>query len=326
MRFGTYVTGDEEPNTIKRCIESAVRAEKLGFDSIVMGDSVNGPDTYMILAQIAAATTKLMIGSGLTNPFVRHPVLVAGLAASLCEIAPGRARMGIVRGPAGRPGDVLGLRIQKPITGVVEAIKIIKELLRTGKVDFTGQVFPKVEYELGLSAPVDINIVVTTSGPKMTRAVGEVADGILSPIGTKKYEANILAKFREGQRAAGLEGRPHEFIRMLPVIISDDEDESLRLAKPAVARFIANRPPAVQAMLELEPSLIAGIKEAGKDKEKLVELIPDWLARELSICGTPESCLRTIYDLEAKGVTELILFRSTESDLKTFSEKILPSF
>ena len=79
-------------------------------------------------------------------------------------------------------------------------------------------------------------------------------------------------------------------------------------------------------MLELDPSLIAGIKEASKDKEKLVELIPDWLARELSICGTPESCLRTIYDLEAKGVTELILFRATESTLKTFAEKILPAF
>ena len=326
MRFGTYVAKDEKPNTIKRCIESAVRAEKLGYDSIVMGDSVNGPDTYMILAQIAAATTKLMIGSGLTNPFVRHPVLVAGLAASLCEIAPGRARMGIVRGPAGRPGDVLGLRIQKPITGVVEAIKIIKELLSTGKIDFTGQVFPKVEYELGLSAPVDIKVVVTTSGPKMARAVGEVADGIMSPIGTKKYEENLLAKFREGQRAVGLEGRPHEFIRMLPVIISDDEDESLKLAKPAVARFIANRPPAVQVMMELEPSMIAGIKEAGNDNEKLIELIPDWLARELSICGTTETALQSIYELEAKGVTELILFRSTESILQTFSEKILPAF
>jgi len=326
MRFGTYVAKDEEPNTIKRCIESAVRAEKHGFDSIVMGDSVNGPDTFMILAQIAAATTKLMIGSGLTNPFVRHPVLVAGLAASLCEIAPGRARMGIVRGPAGRPGDVLGLRIQKPITGVVEAIKIIKELLSTGKVDFTGQVFPKVEYELGLSAPFVINVVVTTSGPKMARAVGEVADGISGPIGTKKYEANLLAKFREGQRAAGLEGRPHEFIRMLPVIISDDEDKSLKLAKPAVARAIANRPPAVQAMMELEPSMIAGIKEAGNDNEKLVELIPDWLARELSICGTPEIALQSIYDLEAKGVTELIIMRPSESLMKTFQEKILPSF
>ncbi len=103
MQFGTYVTGDEEPNTIKRCVESAVNAEKYGFHSIVMGDSVNGPDTYMILAQIAAATTKLMIGSGLTNPFVRHPVLVAGLAASLCEIAPGRARLGFLVWPISRP-------------------------------------------------------------------------------------------------------------------------------------------------------------------------------------------------------------------------------
>lgn len=326
MRFGTYVTADKEPNSIRKCIESAVSTEKYGFHSIVMGDVVNGPDTYMILSQIATSTTKLTIGSGLTNPFTRHPVLIAGLAASLNDISGGRARLGIVRGPGGRPGDVLGLGVKRPITGVVEAVKIIKELLRTGKVEFSGKEFPRAIYELGLEAPVDVDVIVTTSGPKMARAVGEVADGINGPIGTKKFEENILAKFREGRRAAGLEGKPHQFLRMLPAIISDDEDESLRLAKPEVARFVMNRPPGVQAMLELDASLITAIRDASKDNEKLVELIPDKLARELSLCGTPESCLRTIYELESIGVTELVIMRPTESLLKTFQEQILPAF
>ncbi len=326
MRFGTYVAAEKEPNSIKMCIESAVNTEKYGFYSIVMGDVVNGPDTYMILSQIATATTKLKIGSGLTNPFTRHPVVIAGLAASLNDISGGRARLGIVRGPGGRPGDVLGLGVKRPITGVVEAVKIIKELLKTGKVEFSGKEFPRAVYELGLEAPVDVDVVVTTSGPKMARAVGEVADGILGPIGTKKFEENILTKFREGQRAAGLEGRSHEFIRMLPAVISEDEDESLKLAKPEVARSIMNRPPAVQAMLELDPNLIAAIREASKDTEKLRELIPDKLARELSLCGTPETCLRTIYELESIGVTELIIMRPTDSLMKTFQKKILPAF
>lgn len=326
MRFGTYVASDREPNTIKRCIASAVNAEKYGFHSIVMGDVVSGPDTYMILSQIATATTKLKIGSGLTNPFTRHPVLIAGLVASLNDISRGRARLGIVKGPGGRPGDVLGLGVKRPITGVVEAVKIIKELLRTGKVDFSGKEFPRAIYELGLDAPVNVDVVVTTSGPKMARAVGEVADGILGPIGTKKFEQIILSEFREGQRAAGLEGRPHEFIRMLPAIISEDEDESLRLAKPQVAHSIMTRPPSVQAMLDVDPSLITSLKEASNDKEKLVELIPDKLVRELSLCGTPESCLRTIYELESIGVTELVIMRPSESLLKTFQEKIISAF
>ncbi|MFQ6011418.1 MAG: LLM class flavin-dependent oxidoreductase [Nitrososphaerales archaeon] len=326
MKFGTYVAADKEPNTIKRCVETAVNAEKIGFHSIVMGDQLNGPGTYMILSQIATSTSRLHIGSGLTNPFTRHPVLVAGLAASLYEMAGGRVRMGIVRGPAGRPGDVLGLRINKPITGMVEAVKIIKSLLSTGKVEFEGKVFPKAVYELGLKAPIDVNVVVTTSGLKMARAIGGVADGMMGPTGTKKFETNFLSNFREGRRAAGLEGKPHEFIRMIPASISEDEDESLRVAKPQAAQTIMNRPPHVQALLEVEPSLINAIKDAGKDKEKLIEVVPDSLARELVLCGTPDAVIRYIKELEDSGVTEIIIMRPSDSFMRTFQEKILPAF
>ena len=51
----------------------AARAEALGFDGLTLIDSQNlVPDTYVALALAARATTRLRLGTGVTNPVTRQ--------------------------------------------------------------------------------------------------------------------------------------------------------------------------------------------------------------------------------------------------------------
>ena len=51
----------------------AMRAEEMGYDGLVFGDSQNmSADCYISLAQAAQATSTIKLGTGVTNTFTRH--------------------------------------------------------------------------------------------------------------------------------------------------------------------------------------------------------------------------------------------------------------
>src|SRR5262245_34459361 len=54
----------------------ARRAEALGFDGVTVVDSQNlSGDCYIALGLAATETTRIKLGTGVTNPFTRHPAV-----------------------------------------------------------------------------------------------------------------------------------------------------------------------------------------------------------------------------------------------------------
>ncbi len=61
----------------------AQRCEALGYDGLTLTDSQNlSADTYVSLALAARATSKLLLGPGVTNPLTRHVAVTAGAATA----------------------------------------------------------------------------------------------------------------------------------------------------------------------------------------------------------------------------------------------------
>src|SRR4051794_41418416 len=82
-----------------RTAELARRAESWGFDGLLVADSQNlNADVWIELALAAAATERLQLGPGVTNPVTRHPSMTASAAATLQAESDGRAVRGIGRG------------------------------------------------------------------------------------------------------------------------------------------------------------------------------------------------------------------------------------
>ena len=61
----------------------AERAEALGWDGLLMVDSQNlVGDCFIALALAAQVTSTLRLGTGVTNPWTRHPAVTASAIAT----------------------------------------------------------------------------------------------------------------------------------------------------------------------------------------------------------------------------------------------------
>ena len=76
-----------------------VRCEEAGFDGVGIHDHPSsGRDAYLALVLAGRATRRLQLFPATSSPSVRHPLLLASLAHSLDEIAPGRTYLTVAPG------------------------------------------------------------------------------------------------------------------------------------------------------------------------------------------------------------------------------------
>ena len=88
---------------LQKMIHLAKVSEEVGFSHIWVGDShLIWREAYINMAAMALNTTRVKLGTGVTNPLTRHPSVVASGYATLEEYAPGRMIVGIGL------GDTLG--------------------------------------------------------------------------------------------------------------------------------------------------------------------------------------------------------------------------
>jgi len=119
MRTGVLVYGDDPPN---RLLELAGLAEDLGYDCFWHADEKFHRDPFVGLSLLAANTRRLQLGVCVTEPYARHPALIAMAIASLAELAPGRMVLGLGAGGSGFPA--MGVVREHPSTALREAVGI----------------------------------------------------------------------------------------------------------------------------------------------------------------------------------------------------------
>ena len=81
---------------LPKMIHLAKLSEELGYSHVWVGDShLIWREAYVNMAAVALNTSKVKIGTGVTNPLTRHPSVVASAYATLEEYSPGRLIVGI---------------------------------------------------------------------------------------------------------------------------------------------------------------------------------------------------------------------------------------
>ena len=92
-------------------VERAKLAEANGYDTLWVADERFYREVYATLAILAQHTTRVKLGTCVTDPFARHPALTAMAIATLDEISNQRAILGFGAGISGFPE--LGHRAQE---------------------------------------------------------------------------------------------------------------------------------------------------------------------------------------------------------------------
>src|SRR6266542_6209334 len=75
--------------------------EELGFHNLWVPDERFFQDLGVSMTLAAAHTSRIAIGSAVTDPYIRHPALTASLMATLDELSGGRVIAGIGAGISG---------------------------------------------------------------------------------------------------------------------------------------------------------------------------------------------------------------------------------
>ena len=103
-------------------------AEELGYGSVWVADEgTKTRDVFVTMTAIATATQSVRIGTGLVNPYTRHPALTAAAIASIDELSGGRAFLVYGAGGSLSLGP-LGIERQKPLVHVREALEVCRRL------------------------------------------------------------------------------------------------------------------------------------------------------------------------------------------------------
>ena len=195
MDFGFTLKPEHD---IDRTLALTRQAEAAGFDHGWLFDShVLWRDPYPLLTLMAGSSSRLRLGTCVTNPGTREPSVTASLLAELDEISDGRMDLGIGRGDSAR--RVLG---KPPITmaHTEEAIRVIRALVAGESIEYEGTElnFP---WTRGWMLPV----WVAGYGPMAIAMTGRVADGIILQLADPDLVRWFVGQLREAVAAAGRE-------------------------------------------------------------------------------------------------------------------------
>lgn len=185
---GKAISPQRPAPTWENIRDQAFVAEAVGFNAVFVPDhllyhSEEGNtgcwESVSLAAGLAAVTSTIQIGHSMFNAPYRSPALVAKIAETLDEISGGRYILGIGAGnvPASEYA-AFGIQADKRYSRFAEAIEIIHELLKSGRVDFAGEYWSARNADLVLRGPRPQGppIVIAAWGPKMMHLTARFAD------------------------------------------------------------------------------------------------------------------------------------------------------
>src|SRR5829696_655070 len=116
-----------KPGGVQRSMERAQSAEQAGFDTIWASEDPDGWDAFSALSVLATATERIHLGTGVTNPYLRHPNLIAASVATLDHASGGRAFLGLGRGEPDWYRKAFAMELGSPLKRVEETVALLRQ-------------------------------------------------------------------------------------------------------------------------------------------------------------------------------------------------------
>jgi 5,10-methylenetetrahydromethanopterin reductase len=311
----------------------AQEVESAGFDEIWLPDSqLLWRDVFVAATAVAAGTSRITVGTAVTNLVTRHPAVVASAARTVAEIAHSRFQLGV--GVGNSSVAPVGL-LPSTRAELRERLAVVRDLLAGQEVDFGG-------VRSRLRDPVEVPIHLAASGPRNLRLAGEVADGaiLLSGVAPAPLAAAV-ARVREG---AALAGRPPARITVSAFCrVTGDPARAARELKPLCAGIAQNGGADFLALAGIRvtvpdrlPSVYPDLVHA-EDWDAAIRACDPYVddetvatfAREFCLFGTAKEIVARIDEVRRAGADAVYLQHVGSYDLprelaRDVSEQILP--
>src|SRR5438876_5073611 len=188
-----YREGPDAVRTFARAVEEIGYDHIDVFDHVVMGFPIEGrpPGPYpatmpilqamMLLADIAAVTSRVTMGTEVLVLPQRQPTLVAKQITTLDTLSGGRARMAFGVGWQESEYEALGEDFHTRGARMDEAIRLLRTYWSDAQVDFKGQHYQITAIGMEPKPPQGRRLPIWVGGrsERALRRVGELGDGWL---------------------------------------------------------------------------------------------------------------------------------------------------
>jgi 5,10-methylenetetrahydromethanopterin reductase len=319
-------------------VETAVRAEALGYDDLWVADERFFREVYTVLGLIAARTSRIRLGPGVTDPYSRHAALTAMAIATLDEVSEGRALLGLGAGVSGF--RELGVDVARSAVAIREAVELIRRLLAGHTVTAKGAEVKFDDGRLDFTPPrADVPIYVASQREAGCRVAGRVADGAIM----QGCVAEPLVRFfrdtvAEGARRAGRDPASVELVARINVCIADDPGIARDVMRPTIVRSLAAQRPDFftfrMAGLDLPASLREQVLHLPYTHDpaplmKLAPLVPGAFVDAVTLAGPPAAVAESVIRLARSGIGQLMVYPlgpdgRIQTTLERFQTEVMP--
>lgn len=304
--------------------------ESLGFDMLSVYADLGFQPAIGPLIAAALHTRRIALGPAALNPYLLHPVEIAGQIAQLDQVSAGRAYLGLARGAW---LDSLGISDSKPLRRLRETVDIVRHLLAGRETGYAGEMFRLPEGRL-FQYPVQrptVPLLIGTWGPKLLQYAGEVADevkigGSTNPALVQEVRRNLAI----GEERAGREPGSTGIVFGAVTVIDEDGDAARAYVRKEAARYlpvVAPLDPTVDVPTDHLKEM-GRLVDAGRDDEAAA-LVPDDLLDRFAFAGSPGQITRQSQALFEAGVTRIEFGTPHGFDdaggIRLLGERVLPA-
>lgn len=294
----------------------AETADRLGFAEVWLGE---GPtwDSFALATAVGLRTERIALTAGPVPVSVRDPASIARGAAGVSVltgrevgVALGTSSTRVVEGFHGRSRA-------RPVSDLLESARALRH-------DFTERNGdrPRVGRLPAAQGP----LTIAAFGDRAIRIAAEYGDRMLLDLVTPEQVAVLREKL---DSAAARIGRPAPpLAAWLPVAV-DPEPGAYRQVAASVVGYLPVKGYR-EVFIDAGFAEVVELADAGADRERLLEAMPDEAARTVGILGDRTAVAARLEEYETAGLDEVAVLPVTTGDpagertLKTLAALRLP--
>ncbi len=303
---GVLVYADGGTPRVELVWQMAETAERLGYHSVWVGDSITSKprlEPLTTMAAVATRTHRVKIGTAVMLTALRHPVHLAHAIATVDNISGGRVILGVGAGRGDNPMYVqehqaVGVPINERAQRMEEGLEILRALWTEPQVTSEGQFYPLGDVALE-PKPVQRPVPIWVSSNLVKRGLWRVAkygDGWITNTPSPDIYRECREKIQEHAESMGRD--PNSILSSLYISVNlNTQEEAMREGGQFMQDYYGRPYEAVSKQL-------------------------------LCVFGPPQKCVETILRYQEEGVRYFIVrfaSRHQMEQLSVFTEKVLPS-
>ena len=212
---------------VREAVELAGLAERRGFDSVFMVEGVFSNDAVTTVAGMAGRTSRIVIGTGIANIYLRHPVMLGLAAVAIDELSDGRFVLGLGPNNASMITQA-GLSWRDPR-------EALRETTETVRAVFAGKGLPGLRSPRAAAHAIPVHWAAMAL--ETCEAAGAHADGLMLYLCAKERYRRAVERMRRGAETRKRDPADVTVSLLIPTFLHEDVPTARQAAREFLIHY-----------------------------------------------------------------------------------------